>query len=205
MCPRMEAIASRISCRCGVMRSPCCLSALRSSSAVGTFCRARKVARMAARPVGLTGPATVASAPGRVNLIGEHTDYNGGFVLPTAIPQRTRATLTPRTDRTVVASSDNAPTNASFELGREARRGDWVDYVQGLTWALAQLAVPLERGFDLHLSSDVPLGAGLSSSAALEVAVLRAIRAAFDLATLDDVRIAQLGQLAENEFVGARC
>jgi galactokinase len=146
-----------------------------------------------------------ASAPGRVNLIGEHTDYNGGFVLPTAIPQRTRAVVTRRSDRSVLARSANSSDVGAFTLGAEARRGDWVDYVQGVTWALSQLGVALESGFDLQISSDVPLGAGVSSSAALEVAVLRVLREAFDLPQLDDVRLAQLGQLAENDFVGARC
>jgi galactokinase len=147
---------------------------------------------------------TVASAPGRVNLIGEHTDYNGGFVLPTAIPQRTHVTLARRDDQRVTAYSANTQGQATFVLGEENRRGDWADYVQGVTWALMQLGFEIPSGFELAIESDVPPGAGLSSSAALEVAVLRAIRDAFDLITLDDVRLAQLGQLAENEFVGAR-
>src|SRR5262245_9902748 len=110
------------------------------------------------------------AAPGRVNLIGEHTDYNGGFVLPTAIPQQTSVELTPRSDRTVTARSANANQAGEFKLGNEQRRGDWLDYVQGVTWALVQHGFELE-GFDFSVSSNVPLGAGLSSSAALEVAV----------------------------------
>jgi galactokinase len=146
-----------------------------------------------------------AAAPGRVNLIGEHTDYNGGFVLPTAIPQRTRVELVVRTDRTVSASSANTAEPAdTYTLGHEQRRGDWLDYVQGVTWALHEKGFGELPGFELRVSSDVPLGAGLSSSAALEVSVLRALRNAFGL-ELDDVRLAQLGQFAENEFVGARC
>jgi galactokinase len=145
-----------------------------------------------------------AAAPGRVNLIGEHTDYNGGFVLPTAIPQQTHVELTPRADQYVRAQSANAAGTGEFVLGQERQRGDWVDYVQGVTWALRQAGFADLHGFELAVSSDVPLGAGLSSSAALEVALLRAIRQACDL-QLEDVRLAQLGQIAENDFVGARC
>src|SRR5437868_5744575 len=145
-----------------------------------------------------------ATAPGRVNLIGEHTDYNGGFVLPTTIPQQTRVELWPRADATVQARSANTGGTGEFVLGREQPRGDWLDYVQGLTWALRDAGYQVLAGFDLSIASDVPLGAGLSSSAALEVAVLRAMRGAFQL-VLDDVRLALLGQQAENGFVGARC
>lgn len=143
-------------------------------------------------------------APGRVNLIGEHTDYNGGFVLPTAIPQRTSVELTRRADDSVEARSVNEPRPGSFTLGHEHRRGDWLDYVQGITWAVRAAGFAL-AGFEVSISSDVPLGAGLSSSAALEVALLRAIRQAFELRDLDDVQLALLGQKAENDFVGARC
>jgi galactokinase len=145
-----------------------------------------------------------ASAPGRVNLIGEHTDYNGGFVLPTAIPQRTRVELARRGDGNVQVRSAQESGSGVYALGGEARRGDWVDYVQGVTWALRLAGLDVAGGFDLTIDSDVPLGAGLSSSAALEVAVLRALRDTFDL-QISDVKLAQLGQLAENDFVGARC
>ncbi len=147
--------------------------------------------------------STRAAAHGRVNLIGEHTDYNGGFVLPTLIPQRTVAQLTPRGQRMVEVVSDQALEPGRYTLGAETPRGSWLDYVQGLTWALREAGFTF-GGFRLNITSDVPLGAGLSSSAALEVAVLRAIRAAFAV-DLDDTRLALLGQRAENEFVGARC
>jgi galactokinase len=143
----------------------------------------------------------VATAPGRVNLIGEHTDYNGGYVLPTAIPQRTCARVTPRDDRVVRAWSAEAGGPEAYTLGDERGGRGWLDYVQGVTWALAQAGHAL-GGFDLRLSSDVPLGAGLSSSAALEVALARALRDAFGLA-LDDVQLALIGQRAENDLVGA--
>jgi galactokinase len=146
-----------------------------------------------------------AAAPGRVNLIGEHTDYNGGFVLPTAIPQQTRVELTRRDDRGVEVRSANQPKPGAFILGQERQRGDWVDYIQGLAVALRVAGFDIQSGFNVSITSDVPLGAGVSSSAALEVAMLRAIRQAYQLDALSDVQLAQIGQSAENDFVGARC
>jgi galactokinase len=149
-------------------------------------------------------PRTSAWAFGRVNLIGEHTDYNGGFVLPALIPQSTVATLTPRGDRDVRVWSRELSLGSSVEtytLGTERPRRTWVDYVQGVTAALAKAGHEI-AGFDLALASDVPLGSGLSSSAALEVALLRALRAAFGL-PIDDLDIARLGRAAETDFVGA--
>ena len=141
------------------------------------------------------------SAPGRVNLIGEHTDYNGGFVLPTPIPQRTTAELRRREDRLVRVWSREIGEWAEYTLGDESRRGGWLDYIMGCTQALRLTGHALE-GFELQLASDVPLGSGLSSSASLEVSVLRAVRQAFGL-TIDDTQLALLGQRAENELVGA--
>ena len=143
-----------------------------------------------------------ASAPGRINLIGEHTDYNGGYVLPTILPQETRVTLTRRTDTRVEARSDlQGGGSAAFELGREARQQSWIDYVQGVTWALHSHARHMS-GFDLDVTSTVPIGKGLSSSASLEVAVARALNEAYAL-TLSDLDIALLCHRAESEFVGA--
>jgi galactokinase len=143
------------------------------------------------------------AAHGRVNLIGEHTDYNGGFVLPVAIPQKTHCRITQRPDRTVRATSRSEHGPREFTLGQEKRSGTWIDYVQGVTWVLAREGYTLS-GFDLEIESSVPAGSGLSSSAALEVALLRALVDAFSLQGLDDMRIARLSQLLENEFVGAR-
>lgn len=142
-----------------------------------------------------------ADAPGRVNLIGEHTDYNDGLVLPTAIPQRTAVDLSPRGDDRVALASDGFP-RVSYRLGDERRTGDWGDYVRGVTWALADAGAEV-GGFDARVRSDIPPGAGLASSAALEVAVLRALRDAFSL-ELDDVALALLAHRAESELVGAR-
>jgi galactokinase len=148
-------------------------------------------------------PAVTADAPGRVNLIGEHTDYNGGFVLPAPIPQRTRVQLAHRPDATVrvvsVAVSEDA---LAYTLGEEKSGRGWLDYVQGLTQTLARRGFCL-GGFDACIESDVPLGSGLSSSAALGISLLRALRAAFKL-DLDDLPMALAVQEAENRFVGAQ-
>jgi len=147
-------------------------------------------------------PEAEASAPGRVNLLGEHTDYHEGYVLPTLIPQRTHAAVAARDDRLVRAWSDGTSERAEeFALGSETRGRGWLDYVQGLTVALAARGVVL-RGCDLHLRSTVPIGGGVSSSAALEISVLRALRSRFSL-PLDDVALAVTGRAAETDFVGA--
>jgi galactokinase len=143
-----------------------------------------------------------ADAPGRVNLIGEHTDYQEGFVLPCAVPQRTYARVCARADRRVRASSAQMGAGSvEYVLDEERPGAGWIDYVQGLTWVLQREGLRI-GGVDLHLRSDVPVGSGLSSSAALEVATLRALRAAFDL-RLSDVDLARAAQRAEVEFVGA--
>lgn len=152
--------------------------------------------------------AVIASANGRVNLIGEHTDYNMGFVLPTSIPQKTQVVLSLRDDRWIHLRSANVNETAFiYEMGRETRVKSWADYVQGVTWIIRK-DFPGDiswRGFDLDVSSDIPMGSGLSSSAALLVAVFRALREAMGLeGLLDDITIAQLCQRVENEFVGAR-
>ncbi len=148
-------------------------------------------------------PTVVERAPGRVNLIGEHTDYNGGYVLPTVIPQTTVVEMAPQAGRHVRIWSAEAPEPrlVEYDLGTEATRGAWTDYVQGITWVLGASGHAL-RGFDARITSSVPLGSGLSSSAALEVSLMRALRTTFGL-SLDDVPLAVLARRAENEFVGA--
>src|SRR5262245_34204075 len=112
----------------------------------------------------------VFSAPGRVNLIGEHTDYNDGFVLPMAIDRRTFVAAAPREDRTIRASSTNESGRIEFEIGREfssrhdwANWANWGEYVYGMAECLRREEFDL-RGADLLIASDVPIGAGLSSS-----------------------------------------
>jgi galactokinase len=142
-------------------------------------------------------------APGRVNLIGEHVDYSEGFVLPLAIDRATVAAAAPRDDRTVrIRSLDNGET-AQFDLDEPAPqpRGNWLDYAQGVALALAR-RVPL-RGADVALRTTVPIGAGLSSSAAFELAVGLALLSAAD-AELAPRELARAAQEAENAFVGLR-
>ena len=148
-------------------------------------------------------PSVRASAPGRVNLIGEHTDYNGGYVLPTTIPQRTTVELLPRPGGAIRALSVDVGQRTPFDyvVGTEWRRGRWTDYLQGITWVLSKAGFSV-GGADILIRSTVPLGGGLSSSAALEIALLRAFREAFSL-PIGDVQMATLGQRAENQFVGA--
>ncbi|WP_437592369.1 galactokinase [Sorangium sp. So ce1000] len=149
-------------------------------------------------------PAKVlGEAPGRVNLIGEHTDYSGGYVLPTAIPQKTRVEIAPRDDRLIQVSTANVDGGAqlSFRAGEEARRGLWLDYVQGITAVLRGRGASIP-GFDARIASTVPLGSGLSSSASLLVALTRALRTMLGL-PIDDVEIARIAHAAEHDFVGA--
>lgn len=144
-------------------------------------------------------------APGRVNLIGEHTDYNDGFVMPAAIGFCTRAAVAPRHDRKLVVRSENFSEQHEFSLDDlpDKGSGHWSDYVIGVAKILSCSGGKL-IGANLLIEGDVPQGAGLSSSASLEVAVGYAL---LDLAgeVIDLTKLARLCQKAENEFVGARC
>jgi galactokinase len=140
-------------------------------------------------------------APGRVNLIGEHTDYHQGFVLPTVIPQRTHVTITARPDARVRVRSTTVGSNwEEYRLGEERRGRGWLDYVAGVTAMLARDDVAV-GGLDVEISSRIPIGAGVSSSAALTVSILRALRALLKL-HLDDVALALLARRVETDFVG---
>jgi galactokinase len=146
------------------------------------------------------------SAPGRVNLIGEHTDYNDGFVLPMAIDRRTYVAGSLRADTRVVVHSLNADSTVEFDLARPGppRRGSWLDYVEGTARALIDRGFTL-RGANLLVESDVPTGAGLSASAALELSVGFALASLASPSAPDRVKLALAGQAAEHEYVGTRC
>jgi galactokinase len=141
------------------------------------------------------------TAHGRVNLVGEHTDYNSGLVLPTLIPQRTVVGVEPRADRMITVRTD-ANGMAQVDVGVAITpRHDWSDHVVGVVDALRRRGQAI-GGFAAEVRSSVPVGAGLSSSAALGVATARALRTAFDLA-LDDVELALVAHESEDRFVGA--
>lgn len=150
-------------------------------------------------------PAGVWSAPGRVNLIGEHTDYNEGFVFPFAINRRTYAAVAPRQDNMIcVASSFSKETFqiAISDIHQDEKNG-WASYPFGVAYAVAKLSGKSQtQGFDIFIDSDVPVGAGLSSSAAIECAVGLALNELWN-AGLDKKALAKAGQLGENEIVGA--
>ncbi|GAA3125649.1 galactokinase [Streptosporangium carneum] len=146
-------------------------------------------------------PAGVWHAPGRVNLIGEHTDYNDGLVLPFAVPWGVTAAVSPREDDVVRVRSLQAGEPLTVEKLDEAK--GWARYVVGVFWALREAGHPV-RGADLVVDGDVPQGAGLSSSAALEVAVGTALNELYGLA-LTKMEIALAAQRAENDFVGMPC
>jgi galactokinase len=144
-------------------------------------------------------------APGRVNLIGEHTDYNGGFVMPAALDRYTWVAITPRADRHVRVWSESHPGLVEFNLDALTPGGarSWDSYVRGVAWAIERSGLAL-KGADLMIRSTVPEGSGLSSSAALEVATGFAL-AETSGHTMDRLQLAKLCQQAENDFVGMRC
>jgi galactokinase len=177
------------------------MTSTHSETVIGALA-AREFLRRFERP-----PEASGESPGRVNLIGEHTDYNEGWVLPLAIPQRVHAVVAPSPGTAVrgwSAEHDGEDgLGATYELGAERPGAGWIDYVQGATVALSRaLGRPLE-GFDLVVRSDVPIGAGLASSAALLVAVLRALRP-LEGYRLEAPALARIARSAENDFVGAR-
>jgi galactokinase len=152
-----------------------------------------------------TDPTRLFRAPGRVNLIGEHTDYNDGFVMPAAIDLYTYSAIAERGDRTLSVYSEQFRETLEFELDQPAGdpRKHWSDYIRGVAAVLRDTGYPL-RGANLLIDGQVPIGSGLSSSAAIEVAT------ALALTSLAEVRIplrevARLCQRAENTYTGARC
>ena len=147
-------------------------------------------------------PEKIFSAPGRVNLIGEHTDYNGGLVLPVAISERTWTAISPRQDMLVRVRSDVSSDSFEWDLTASSPTGlDWALYPLGVAWLLHQ-HYGLPHGFDISVTSTVPIGAGLSSSAALEAATALALASYIDT-DISDLDVALICQKAENTIVGA--
>ncbi|MFG2830952.1 galactokinase [Streptomyces sp. NPDC048434] len=151
-------------------------------------------------------PTGTWAAPGRVNLIGEHTDYNDGFVMPLALPHTTLAAASARTDgvlRLHSGGADGGIAELRIDELRPAPQGGWAAYPAGVVWAMREAGLPV-GGADLHYDSTVPTGAGLSSSAALEIVTALALNDLYALGQ-EPQRLAQLAQRAENAFVGVPC
>ena len=147
-------------------------------------------------------PLIAASAPGRVNLIGEHTDYNGGAVLPAALERRIQIAMAKNDAPTVVIKSTRFDKKIERPIG-DPKRGDWTDYAMGALWKAGELGW-LQGGVFLHIESDVPDGAGVSSSAALITAILRAAAIIGQVATTA-VDIAKYARVVENDYIGMPC
>jgi len=148
-------------------------------------------------------PRFVVRAPGRVNLIGEHTDYNDGFVLPIAIEHSVWIALRPRTDRRVHVHSLEMEQSADFELDSLVKEDGWAEYVKGVAHELIAAGKSIS-GWEGVMSGDVPRGAGLSSSAAVELATARAFAACSGFAW-EPLEMARLARRAENHWVGVAC
>jgi galactokinase len=150
--------------------------------------------------------AQVFSAPGRVNLIGEHTDYNEGFVLPMAIERRAYVAGAPNASSKVRVKSLTLGQSFEFDLERPGskRRGQWIDYVEGTARALLERGFPVV-GTDLLIDSDVPAGAGVSASAALELSIGLTLAVLGGTPEPDRVKLALAGQAAEHQYVGTMC
>jgi len=150
-------------------------------------------------------PTRIVKAPGRVNLIGEHTDYNDGFVLPVAVDREIIMAASPRDDGEVHLYAVDLDAKSSFSLERTERdpHASWSNYIRGVLLLLSQRGLPL-RGMNAAFSGDVPLAAGMSSSAALEMAsgLMAKVIGGFDI---DMVELVKVAQAAENTFVGVNC
>ncbi|NOV02531.1 galactokinase [Paenibacillus planticolens] len=151
-------------------------------------------------------PISAFHAPGRVNLIGEHTDYNGGYVFPAALTFGTTLLIRPRQDRVIGFASTNMALCKQISIDDMSYREEdnWINYPKGIFVHLAKAGLPVTQGYDLLFHGEIPNGAGLSSSASIEVVT------AFALETLekypvDTVKIALLAQQTENQFVGVNC
>ena len=148
-------------------------------------------------------PVFIVRAPGRVNLIGEHTDYNDGFVLPMAIDHAVWIALRPRVDSVIRINSLDLKLATDFKLDSLSKGEGWVEYLKGVAHEL-QVAGYKLKGWEGVMAGDVPIGAGLSSSAAVELATARAFMCVSDF-EWNPVKMAKTGQRAENHWVGVKC
>ena len=146
-------------------------------------------------------PSITASAHGRVNLIGEHTDYNNGFVLPSLIPQSLQVSISLRDDDKMIGiSSEFGELQSSISSSND---GTWLDFVRGAIYFCQKIS-PSIKGMEIAVSSSIPSGSGLSSSAALEIALLKAITQLKDI-SIQSEEMAKIGQQIEHQFVGTQC
>ncbi|TCM89808.1 galactokinase [Paenibacillus sp. BK033] len=145
-------------------------------------------------------------APGRVNLIGEHTDYNGGYVFPAALTFGTTLLIRKRDDRQLGLATTNFPSSKSLDIDSIAydEADDWMNYPKGIVYELEQKGIQFSSGYDLLFHGEIPNGAGLSSSASIEVVTAYALLTMEGQPT-DTVQIALLSQKSENEFNGVQC
>ena len=148
-------------------------------------------------------------APGRVNLIGEHTDYNGGHVFPCALTLGIYGAMRKRDDRFLRFYSldfpDEGITSSSLDELKPLQDKGWTAYPKGVVWAFDRRGFPLPTGFDLVIGGDIPIGSGLSSSAALEMLTGVALRALFGFDELSMKNLVGIGQFAENDYLGMQC
>ena len=148
-------------------------------------------------------------APGRVNLIGEHTDYNGGHVFPCALTIGTYAAARKREDRTIRFFSINLADKGIFETSLDdltpSDAAGWTNYPKGVVWAFLGRGYQIDTGFDMVITGDIPAGSGLSSSASLEVLTGFMLRDLFNLDQVTNVELAQIGQYSENNYNGMNC
>jgi galactokinase len=155
---------------------------------------------------GEAGDIAVFHAPGRVNLIGEHTDYNGGYVFPAALTFGTTLLIRKRSDKQLGLATTNFPSSKQFSIDEIVydEADDWMNYPKGIVYELQQSGVQFQSGYDLLYHGEIPNGAGLSSSASIEVVTAYALQSLEGLPT-DTVKIALLSQKSENEFNGVQC
>ncbi|MBR6391268.1 MAG: galactokinase [Lachnospiraceae bacterium] len=158
---------------------------------------------------GADGDIRTYFAPGRVNLIGEHTDYNGGHVFPCALTIGTYAAARKRDDRTIRFFSINQSDKGVFETSLDdltpSDEAGWTNYPKGVVWAFLGRGYKIETGFDMVITGDIPAGSGLSSSASLEVLTGFMLRDLYGLDRVTNVELAQIGQYSENNYNGMNC